>query len=265
LSRLGRAGKRTHVAERQSIRAAYDELAKHSRVYNDPESSYATWHMNRRRLGVVLGGLPDAKYGRVLDVGCGYGFLARPLSNRFEMVVGLDVSPVMLSEARKHSGVHLVLADACHMPFKDGLFDCVIALNVFLHLSQPEITVAEMSRVAKRTGSVLIETINQFSPLLFFRKVGYLLGSTPWTNTEWKFFRKRSASAPVKYYSDREMSFLAGKNNLHRESHPIRYLFVGTQFPRGLVIVAQRLEKIIEAAPAIRRLALMSLHVYKKS
>jgi ubiquinone/menaquinone biosynthesis C-methylase UbiE len=221
--------------------------------------------MNRRRLGVLLRSLPSVKDGRVLDVGCGYGYLARPLLNRFKTVVGLDISPVMLSEARKRSGVHLILADACYMPFKHGLFDCVIALNVFLHLPQPEITVAEMSRVTKRTGSVLIETMNMFSPLLFFRKVGYLLGSTQWTDTEWKFFRKRSASAPVKYYSDREISFLARKNHLDQESHPIRYLFVATQFPRNLVIVAQTLEKIIEAVPVVRRLALMSLHVYTKS
>ena len=51
-----------------------------------------------------------------------------------------------------------VIADAHRLPFEDGTFDAVIALNCFEHFHSPVLAAAEISRVLRPGGSVLIHT-----------------------------------------------------------------------------------------------------------
>lgn len=51
-----------------------------------------------------------------------------------------------------------VVGDAHHLPFRDGIFDRVFALNVFEHLREPKIAAAEIFRVLKPGGTVAIHT-----------------------------------------------------------------------------------------------------------
>jgi ubiquinone/menaquinone biosynthesis C-methylase UbiE len=70
---------------------------------------------------------------RALDVGTGTGGGARVLLDRFPQaeVVGVDVSPGMLDEARRLSpGVSFVEGDAAHLPFANESFDLVANANM---------------------------------------------------------------------------------------------------------------------------------------
>ena len=70
---------------------------------------------------------------RALDVGTGTGAGARVLRQRFPNaeVVGTDVAPAMLAEARKHAPeVEFVEADAARLPFDDASFDLVAHANM---------------------------------------------------------------------------------------------------------------------------------------
>jgi ubiquinone/menaquinone biosynthesis C-methylase UbiE len=70
---------------------------------------------------------------RALDVGTGTGGGARVLAERFPQaeVVGVDVSPGMLEEARRlSSGVSFVEGDAANLPFEDDSFDLVANANM---------------------------------------------------------------------------------------------------------------------------------------
>jgi ubiquinone/menaquinone biosynthesis C-methylase UbiE len=93
--------------------------------------------------------------GLVLDVGCGTGILFDYITDRPEMIVGLDLSKKTLLEAkartikRKMDNVHLVQADADNMPFADGEFDNVFAMTILQNAPNPEKMLAEMKRVAK--------------------------------------------------------------------------------------------------------------------
>ena len=51
-----------------------------------------------------------------------------------------------------------VVGDAHHLPFRDGVFDRVFALNVFEHLSEPKRAATEIFRVLKPGGTVAIHT-----------------------------------------------------------------------------------------------------------
>lgn len=97
----------------------------------------------------ILDGLPHA---RVLDVGCGTGFMTRHLKGD---VVGLDQSEAMLRIARERiPSATFVRGDALGMPFPDKSFDRVFAGNFYGLLLPPErrMFIAE----AKRVGSELM-------------------------------------------------------------------------------------------------------------
>jgi 2-polyprenyl-3-methyl-5-hydroxy-6-metoxy-1,4-benzoquinol methylase len=92
--------------------------------------------------------------GSVLDVGCGEGVLthrwAQQLSGR---VVGLDLEDPALRaqwEARQAPNLEYRVMKAEHLPFSDGEFDLATAIEVLEHVPDPEHTLAEMARVARR-------------------------------------------------------------------------------------------------------------------
>jgi ubiquinone/menaquinone biosynthesis C-methylase UbiE len=98
----------------------------------------------------------------LLDVGCGTGTDARELAAQVMpggRVVGLDVSDTMLSEARQRSAglpIDFVRGDAHKLEFPDGAFDGCRADRVFQHLADPRATLAEMARVTRRGGHIVV-------------------------------------------------------------------------------------------------------------
>ena len=95
--------------------------------------------------------LRDLEIGVVLDVGCADGVLRRALGSSGPRLVGLDASPVLL---RCHPPP-VVRADAARLPFADGAFDAVTALNVLYHLADPVPALHAARRVLRRGGHLL--------------------------------------------------------------------------------------------------------------
>lgn len=99
---------------------------------------------------------------RVLDAGSGTGralpFL-REAVGPAGGVVGLDVTPEMLAEARRLGRgdlASLLVADGARLPFRDGLFQAVFAAGFLPHLEAPEAGLAELARVAARGGRLAV-------------------------------------------------------------------------------------------------------------
>lgn len=96
-----------------------------------------------------------------LDVGAGTGDMAfelRRLGAR--QVIGVDFSPEMLKVALRKAegrsdGPGWALADALHLPFSDGSFDCVTNAFVLRNLSDLKAGLAEMGRVLKPGGRLV--------------------------------------------------------------------------------------------------------------
>jgi arsenite methyltransferase len=100
---------------------------------------------------------------RVLDVGCGPGLLAAEMAQVVGPgghVVGLEISPNMLAVARSHSPaggrISLVQGDATALPFADGAFDAVTSTQVFEYLAEVATAAAEVARVLRPGGRVLL-------------------------------------------------------------------------------------------------------------
>jgi len=113
-----------------------------------------------RRLMTGFRATLDDLFGRaapasVLDVGCGEGVLTHEWARRLGdgRIVGLDLDDAKLREEwtrRAHPNLEFVAADATALPFADGEFDLAAAIEVLEHVPDPEATVAEMARVARR-------------------------------------------------------------------------------------------------------------------
>jgi ubiquinone/menaquinone biosynthesis C-methylase UbiE len=104
---------------------------------------------------------------RALDAGTGTGALAFALSPLVREVVAVDVVPELLDEARKRTGDHpnvtLAEGDLTALPFGDGEFDLAGSLNTLHHVSRPELAVAELVRVTRPGGFVLV--VDQVAPV----------------------------------------------------------------------------------------------------
>ena len=108
--------------------------------------------------------LPDGDE-RAIDVGCGAGALALALAPLVREVVGVDRVPELLELARERApgNAQFVEGDATSLPFDDASFDLAGTLRTLHHVRRPELVVAELARVARPGGRVLV--IDQLAPV----------------------------------------------------------------------------------------------------
>jgi ubiquinone/menaquinone biosynthesis C-methylase UbiE len=102
---------------------------------------------------------------RALDVGTGAGAFALALAPFVGEVVGIDVEPELLARARERApaNVRFEEADATALPFPYGSFDLTGTLRTLHHVRRPELVVAELTRVTRFGGRVLV--VDQLAPL----------------------------------------------------------------------------------------------------
>ena len=132
--------------------------------------------VRRRRATLAL--LADLPPGRVLDAPCGDGTLARELSARGWRVCGADIAPVHLD------GVTSLRLDLDQpLPFSDGAFDAVVSLEGIEHLLSPARCLAELCRVLRPGGRLVVTTpnINNLQSRWHYLIVGRFSGFRPLT------------------------------------------------------------------------------------
>jgi ubiquinone/menaquinone biosynthesis C-methylase UbiE len=102
---------------------------------------------------------------RALDVGTGAGELAIALAPLVASVVGLDIVPEMLEQGRSRApaNVELVEGDATALPFGPDEFDLVCSARTLHHVARPELVLAEMNRVLRPGGTMLV--VDQLAPV----------------------------------------------------------------------------------------------------
>lgn len=108
--------------------------------------------LERTGLGPWRRWLARGARGRTLDVGCGTG---RGLSHygAGQRVIGLDPTWASLARAhRRAPRVPLVQGSAEALPFRDAVFDTVVASLVFCSVAEPARGLAEVKRVLRPDG-----------------------------------------------------------------------------------------------------------------
>ena len=121
---------------------------------------------------------------QVLDVGCGAGFLSNHLAALGHRVTGLDASAEALQVAALHDSsgsVRYRQGDALRLPFADGSFDAVCAMDFLEHVESPEQVIAEAARVLAPDGLFFFHTFNRnaLAWLVVIKGVEWFVRNTP--------------------------------------------------------------------------------------
>lgn len=99
----------------------------------------------------------------VIDAGCGTGVVAVTAARRGARVQGLDLSPVLLEEARKNAAlidlpITFKEGDVEALPYEDASFDVVLSQFGHMFAPRPQVALAEMLRVLKPGGRIAFST-----------------------------------------------------------------------------------------------------------
>jgi len=101
---------------------------------------------------------------RVLDVGCGSGRFTTALEQRGGLLTGEGLDPAMPAVAARRARTPLIVADAQRLPFDDATFDGTVAVTLCEFVTDPHLTVGELSRVTRRGGRIAVGALNPLSP-----------------------------------------------------------------------------------------------------
>jgi 2-polyprenyl-3-methyl-5-hydroxy-6-metoxy-1,4-benzoquinol methylase len=98
---------------------------------------------------------------RVLDVGCSSGYLARPLAERGNTIVGIELDPEAAREAEAFcERVFVGDVEAMELPLEAASFDVVLCGDVVEHLRDPAATLARLRPLLRPGGRVVLSTPN---------------------------------------------------------------------------------------------------------
>ena len=99
-----------------------------------------------RNQGLIFALLGEAPFRSFLDIGCGYGLYLKGVEDRFanlQRIVGCDISPTQLDEARHFLGpdsrVELMEVDGESLPYPDESFDVCLTYGVGVHVPHERI------------------------------------------------------------------------------------------------------------------------------
>ena len=124
-----------------SYHASFADKYEKTQPYYDPRN------VNRiRDIFYKIGG------GKMLDVGCGTGFLIDIAHSFFDVVIGVDITDEMLDRVVDRRNVVVGNADAYKLPFKDNTFDVVASYSFLHHLFSPPDVIDEIHRVLRPGG-----------------------------------------------------------------------------------------------------------------
>jgi ubiquinone/menaquinone biosynthesis C-methylase UbiE len=155
-------------AHQRLVNERFHDRARHWEEVYQRQDLFSVVHQHRqaRALHWIDGlGLPAGS--RVLEVGPGAGFMTVELARRGFIVQAADSTPRMVEIARRRVAeagvadrVRLLVADAHHLCFADRTFELVVALGVVPWLHSAPVAVAEMARVLRPGGHVVLNADN---------------------------------------------------------------------------------------------------------
>ena len=127
----------------------------------DGEQYAQTSDLQRAMAARAIAGLELKPGDRLLDIGCGDGFVTRLLAERLPdgRAVGVDASPRMIAKAGTGaSNVQFVLADARDLPFR-AEFDVVVSFNALHWVVEQQRALGSIAAAARPDARVLIQVV----------------------------------------------------------------------------------------------------------
>lgn len=203
-----------------------------------------------RRIRMLTGGIVSSM--RVLEVGCGTGYLTMELAKTGALVTAIDISTDLLAMARSNVNdprVSFVAGNAYSTEFPDRSFDIIVGSGVLHHLEMGK-ALGEFYRILKDGGAIFFTEPNMMNPQIFVQKnipyIKRMMGDSP---DETAFF-SWSLKGKMKRAGFKEIKIT-----------PFDFLHPG--IPRRLVGIVQSICAMAERCPLLSEIA-GSLYVTAK-
>ncbi len=145
---------------------------------------------------------PAQKEQRILDIGCGVGQVVATLTLEGFEAHGVDVSAPNIAKTHSFTD-RCLLYDGGRLPYPDGYFHRVGALNVVEHVQDPEDFIREAVRVCALGGQVILSSPN------FLRFLG------------WRDYHPRMRGIPQKWRN--LLSLLARRSRMRTQPESVRF------------------------------------------
>ena len=107
----------------------------------------------------------------IFEAGCGTGLLLREAAMVGRSAIGLDLSRGMLGTARTR-GLRVVQGSLTHVPLPSESVDLVYSMKVLAHIPPIESALAELARLVRPGGHLLLEFYNPYSLRYLAKRFG---------------------------------------------------------------------------------------------
>jgi SAM-dependent methyltransferase len=163
------------------------------------EPSYVWRSGQERRLRMMVKYCPALQNGQalLLEHGCGNGIYAAQFQKHYGALLhGFDIEAERVAEAHANGIDNALLAVAERLPYASNSFDLVFSNEVIEHVQDDALAAAEMVRVAKAGGRIIIFCPNRWYPFEthgHYWRGQYRFGNTPLINYLPNVLRNRLA------------------------------------------------------------------------
>ena len=152
---------------------------------------------------------------RILDIGCGKGYMLRKLSGKFKELYGMDISPSCLQEAEAKTKEFYLSGSSKFkfiegnadkpLPFQDNFFDAIICIAVMEHIYDIFSLVKEIYRTLRPNGYVIAEVPN----ICYLKyRVQILLGKLPATSSPYNWEKIGWDGGHIHYFTMKKFCWL---------------------------------------------------------
>jgi len=186
-----------------------DEINKFSQIASewwDPNGKFAPLHKFnpirqeylvdkiKNHFSILPNGSYPFKNLTLLDVGCGGGLIAEPMTRLGAKVTAIDASEKNINVAKFHAEqMNLKINYLCATPEKlNEQFDVILCLEIIEHVADVDLFIKSCAKLLKKNGTIFFATLNRTAKSFLFAIVGaeYILNWLPKGTHDWNKFLK---------------------------------------------------------------------------
>ena len=197
-----------NIKKRTDNQEEVDKFSKMASEWWDPNGKFAPLHKFnpirqeylvdkiKNHFGILPNGSYPFKNLKLLDVGCGGGLIAEPMTRLGAKVTGIDASEKNINVAKFHAEqMNLKINYLATTPENlNEEFDVILCLEIIEHVADVDLFIKSCSKLLKKNGIIFFATLNRTAKSFLFAIVGaeYILNWLPKGTHDWNKFLKPS-------------------------------------------------------------------------